>query len=556
MLSFEKVEGIIKSPVCSKIEAAREMSSKLRLHVDGTGMQTYLAKINGYENKSQYEAREKHAISNKFLTEELLRPTDNVFNARGGSKNYTFNTGSEDKQNEFVTKLTNVRDHSSLSDYIENVWFQKYVTDPNGLIFMEIESSDDEGGEKIEPCYKSIDSIRAYDQNGIFVDWVIFEPHVSILDNEHPEDKTKETQMFWAVDEVAYYLYQLKDNEVSLVPSSDGFINPITNSFEAVPAVICSNIIDNVTGWKKSPIDSQIGLLDKYLVDNSVLNITQFFHNYPIPWEYVDACPKCNGTTTYGSDDEQCDKCGGTGKRVKKDPTDKIELRIPDGDGQKIDPPAGYITTPIDAMNSQVELIDRLKGIIFYSEWGTHQEKGANETATGRFIDVQPVNNRLDKYSKSAEMIHTALVNFLGKFYFPETFERGFVQYGRRYLLETPDQIWKKYLDAKKEKAPVIALDLLLSQFLESEFRENERMLIFESKKAKLEPFIHWDIKLVQELNVDELDYKKKLYFSDWVQSKQFNEIIDGDMIELNKDLSNFVADKTITNINLNNITI
>ena len=123
----------------------------------------------------------------------------------------------------------------------------------------------------------------------------------------------------------------------------------------------------------------------------------------------------------------------------------------------------------------------------------------------------------MNKYSVSIETAQTALANFIGEFYFPETFDGAIIQKGRRYLIETPDQIWDKYIKAKKDNAPVSMLDLLLTQFLESEFRENEQLFIYEAKKVKLEPFVHWDIKTVQELNVAEDDYKKKLYFSDWI---------------------------------------
>lgn len=546
MLSIDKVKKVVNSELDHRILAARKMSTKLRLHVNGEGLQAFLERINNYENKLQYEARAKHAISNKFLTEELLRPTDNAFNARGGSQNYKFK--SEGKEEDFIKKLVNVRDHSSLSEYVESTWFNKFVTDPNGLIFMEVTDKDKEGVElaeedkKAEPCYKSIYSIQAYKQNGIYVDWVIFEPHVEIIDKENKDEKKKQ---FWAVDSEFYYLYEQKADDIVLITT-------IENSFDRVPAILCSNIIDNVTGWKKSPIDSQVELLDKYCIDNSVLNITQFFHNYPVPWEYVDVCPNCNGTKATGNDDAVCSTCNGTGKNERKDVTATIELKIPDTDGVEITPPGGFLTTPIDAMNQQVVLIDRIWNILYFVHWGASQEKNGNETATGRFIDVQPVNNRLEKYSRSIELVHTALANFLGQFYFPETFEKAFIQYGRRYLIETPDQIWEKYLKAKKDNAPTSTLDLLLSQYIESEFRDNEHMFVIEMKKIHLEPFIHWDIVTVQSLNVSDDDYKKKLYYNEWIKTKTNKELFDTELKVLEQELIKYTDSKQLTKTDTN----
>ncbi len=549
MISYDQVKTIIENDPCDKIKWAREYNDKLLLHVEGLGLDKYLERINSYENASQYEARQKHAISNKFITEELLRPVDNAFHARGGSKTYKFT--SEANKESYINHLTDTRNGLSLSEYIEQIWFNKFVTDPNGLIFMEItneevyEGEEDEERETvIEPTYKNIHNIRSYEQNGIHVDWVVFEPHKKFALEESGKDV--EVEQFWVVDEKFYYLYQNKDGKIRE-------IERIENSFGMVPAILCSNIVDNVTGWKKSPIDAQIELLNKYLVSNSVLTIAEFFHNYPQQWRYVDECSYCEGTgveeynirnSETGS--KECSHCGGSRKATRKDVTDAIELRIPEGDQQKIAPDiSGYIYMPTEPWTLMTDTVDRYWNIIYFSQWGTVVSKDtSNETATGRFLDAQPVNNRLNKYSRSMELAHTSIANFIGEFYYPETFEKAYIQYGRRYLIETPDQIWEKYLEAKKDNAPTSVLDLLLTQFVESEFRENEQAYAYEMKKINLEPFIHWNVLDVQTLNVASLDYKKKLYFNDWVKTKSVKEIVETDLTVLNTELDKYATDK------------
>lgn len=537
VLTLDFVKSRIEGDLNPRIADARAMNNKLLLHVEGIGTQEALSRINEYENKLQYEARVKHAISNEFVTEELLRPTDNIFNARGGSKNYKF---SVEKQEEtYLNILTNVKDGLSLSQYIEQVWFQKYITDPNGLIFMEAT----EDGEDLFPTYKNIHSIRDYEQNGIHVNWVIFEPHIIIEDEN---DNKKVTKVFRAADEVYLYEFSIDDKGIRE-------IDKIEHGFNKVPAVLCSNIIDNKTNWKKSPIDKQIGLLNKKLVTNSILSIAEFQHNYPREWTYVDECAKCNGTgnLTQNGQTYSCDKCDGTGKAENKDVTDVIKLRVPREGDAKIDPPSGFTYLPTDSWENMVESDERYFHQIIKSHWGATKEKAENETATGRWIDVQPVNNRLDKYSSSTEIIHQALADFYGEYFFPETFEGAFIQYGRRYLLETPDQIWKKYIDAKEKNAPTSTLDLLLSQYYESEFRDNKQMFIYESKKAKLEPFIHWDIETVRKSEtIREEDKIKKEYYNEWILSKPIQIIINTDIKILEKELDAFAQSK---NINLNN---
>lgn len=561
MIDFDTVEKIINSEIDEGIRRARDLNRKLRLHIDGIGLNAALCRINNYENEKQFEAREKHAISNQFITEELLRPTDNAFSAKGGSRNYKFNISQEANEVDFLEKLTDVKEGMSLSEYIEKEWFHKLLTDPNGLIVVEIKSfmqkDDPEPELKPVPSYKSIHSIRKYKQNGQKVDWVIFEPHKVHIDKEN---KNKKTEIFWAIDEEAYYLYQRRAKELLL-------IEMIENSFGYVPAILCSNIYDPNTGMKASPIQKQVELLDKYMLQNSVLTIAEFFHNYPREWTYIDECANCNGQgkiiqgnnesegildynrghgDVYNSGYRTCETCQGTGKAERKDVTDVIKLKVPDKDGVKIDPPSGYTYMPTEPWELMAKSVDRTWNLIYYSQWGTTVEKGKNETATGRFIDVQPVNNKLEMYSRMIERSHSLLATMIGQFYFPLSFEKAYVKYGRRYLVETPDQLWEKYLKAKESNAPVVTLDMLLYQFFESEYRENEMLYMYEVKKAKLEPFVHWRIELVRASEtINDFDKAKKEYFNEWCQRKTQKDIIDTELRDLEKDLDDFIKSKT-----------
>jgi uncharacterized protein YxeA len=547
MLTFSEVKKVIEAPVSPLIQWARDMNDKLLLHVEGVGLQDFLAKINNYENADQYKAREKHAISNKFITEELLRPTDNAFNARGGSKNYKFTTDKERRETEFVSILSAIKNSHSLSWYIENQWFNKFITDPNGLIVIDSDAKS-VSAEKRQayPTYKSIHSIKAYEQNGIYVDWVIFESHETVSSKKKPFNDTSRIDYYWAADEVNWYLIKRGSGAITIV-------DVIEHGYNRVPAILCSNIVDNVTGWKKSPIDAQVELLDKYVTSNSVINITEFFHNYPQAYIYVDECNRCNGTGNIGNNNDEgykaCPSCD-NGKAEKKDPTDINKLKVPKEGEQRIDPPFGYANLPVDALKLQYTASDRTWNRIFFSHWGTVvSREGKNETATGRFIDAQPVNNRLNKYSKSIEQAHTALSDFLGQFYFPLTFEKSFIQYGRRYLIETPDQIWEKYLSAKKLSAPITTLDILIEQYLESEFRENETMLVVESKKVKLEPWVHWDVKTVRESEtISKEDKQKKEFFGEWIKTVTIEDISKNTIEELTMELNKFIRTKTIGN--------
>jgi hypothetical protein len=215
-----------------------------------------------------------------------------------------------------------------------------------------------------------------------------------------------------------------------------------------------------------------------------------------------------------------------------------------------IDKPGDYMYLPVDSWKLMVDSIERTWNRIFFSHWGTVVSRDTGKdysTATGRYIDAQPVNNRLNKYSKSIERAHTAIADLIGIYYFPLTFKKAFIQYGRRYLIETPDQIWEKYVNAKKLDAPVSTLDILIYQYLESEYRENETMYIVETKKVKLEPFVHWSINIVRESKtISDEEKQKKEFYGEWVQTKTIEEMYEKDIETLRKELEVFVLSKKI----------
>lgn len=549
MLSLENIIEYYTNPD-PRIKTAREYSDKLNLHVNGVGLETALEQINNYENTAQKVARDKFAISNKFITDRLLRPTDNVFSAKGGFTKYLFSTKEEELQKEFSEKLKDVYSGYSLSQYIHRIWFDKFIVDPNGLIYMEV----GEDGDEIYPCYKSIHSIRNYHQDGIKCPWVIFEPDITIFDEERIKDVKEE--WFWAVDEQFYYRCvktKDKDNKETVAITE---YRP--HLFGQVPAVICSDIEDHVTGWKKSAIDQQVELLNKFMVDNSVLNIVDFMHSYPQQWVYVDDCNKCHGTGQVantrvdrnGDIDTNCPSCSGTGKHKRKDVTDIIELKPPGESEQKIDPPSGYIYMPVDAWKLKVASVDRTWDQIMFSQWGAVMEYGSQDgnqyaTATGRWTDTQPVNNKLNRYTESVELIDNALTELYGRFFYPETFVKSCKVYGRRYLIETPDQLLARLGTLSNLSGDPMIIAITFDQYLESEFRDNEDMYAYNKKIASLDPFPHIKLADLASLGLPPEQLHKKLYVVEYKNSKSIQFVLDPKN-DIKKDYEQYIKDKQL----------
>lgn len=537
-----------------RIKWAREYNNTMLLHVHGVGLSAALQQINHYENSLQKEARDLFAYSNKHVSARLLSPAKNVFSAKGGTFNYT--TTEKDGDNEMREKLSDVYNGYSLARYMSSIAFDKFITDPNGIIQVV------KKGEEYSLDYIGIKSIRNYEQAGIYVNWVVFEPfETGAMDMEGtmyplldtvPNKSSKKYERFRAIDDVNTYEYLIKDGkfiETSRVPHNQG----------RVPAILCSDIENPLNGWKISFIDQQVELLKKVMDDNSVLNIVEKFHNFPQKWEIVDDCPTCMGigrvqntrkAEGIAGDEITCPTCGGGGDRRRPDVTDVHKIKVAKDGQPQLYNPAGYVTLPTEPWVLMVKSIDRTIDTIIVTRWGSSIEYGKTDgnqyaTATGRWLDVQPVQNNLSELSDSIEFIHTELAKLLGKSYKPLTFKRAEIHYGRNYLLETTSQLLKTYNEINQYGENLWMLDIVSSKWLETEYKDNETMLAYYKRLAALDALPHNSLDEVFKLGNTEA-INRKLYLNDYKNSKPMETIIKMSVSEVIEDYQQFINTKTL----------
>lgn len=526
-----------------RIKWAREYHDKLMLHVHGIGLDSALEKINHYENDKQKEARDLFAISNKYVTSKLLAPADNVFSAKGGYYKYIFTGGDKEREDKFRKILADIHGGYSLSRYMRNIAFDKFITDPNGIITIKKE------GEEYKPDYKSIYQIRNYEQNGIYVNWVIFEPHETV----EVEDglNKKKYEKFIAVDEENYYYcITTEDKQVEIYDIKG-------HNYKRVPAVLCSDIEDPVSYWKVSIIDPQIELLSKYMNDNSVLNIVEYFHNYPQQWEIVDKCPVCMGTGHIGEPvvgrngevlDNTCPACNGKAKASRKDVTERIEVKYAEDGQTQLTAPSGYIYMPTEPWKLMVDSLNRTWNMILTSHWNSAIDYGKTDgaqyaTATGRWIDVQQVNNKLDEYSDSIELLHNNIVELLGRSYFIETFEQSSVHYGRNYLIESSNQLIKQYNEIMQYSNNHWMLDIVSDKWIETEYKDNDLLLNYYKKIYSLDPMPHSSLDEIIKTNNQQL-INRKIYMNDYKSARTIEQVVLMSNVELLDDYIKFINEK------------
>jgi len=500
ILTEEQAIQIVKDnqTVCKSIKKARDYNKELSALINGDGFaEELINRIEHIESEDKAKARLKYARNIQDYFSRLLSPIQNIFSSAGGI--VKFNIPNEIQYKEFLDTISNIRDGKSLSKYIQDYWVNLYHSDPNGLIF--IEYSTDEGLE-IKPTYKNINCIRNYEPNGQICEWVLFEP-------ETEENGTKEWRL---VDDLTdWTIYQ--SGELFQVSTDETFIHP----FGEVPAIIISDIIDIKNKIRLSPFDAIIGLSKEYARDQSIKTIYKFLNGFPTHWRYVTQCRSCQGTGK--KDNKSCPDCDGHGYYKKKDVTDMVTLPIPSNDGVKLAPDiAGYISPDLETWDQYTKELDILEKIAYNTHWGTNVQNATNETATGRFIDIQPVMNRLNSYADTAEFVEWKITELIANAVLPTKVKNesiSLIVYGRRFIIDSPDVILENYNKAKRENANITILDRLFNEYLTSKYKNDPSWLREENIKASIEPYLHLSI-LETSTIFGVQEAKKKNYFQDW----------------------------------------
>jgi len=516
-LELSQIKDLIDNPSnAATILIAQKEHKKLNMHVNGVGIQGYLGFIQNYENEDQKKLRHKLARSNKSKFTNLLRPVDKIFSAKGGSRHYDLRD-----EKAFKVKLRSLNKGGSLQKWIENQWLNKYITDPNGIVLMEVKDSE------CYPTLKSINCILDYQKTGRQYEYIIFEPI-----------KTEEGNYYRVIDDDFDRMVKYSGSEITEIEDQT-----FPNHWGRVPAVVNSDIIDPIHDKKISPIDAETELADELLRDTSIRTIFKFLFGFPRYWEYMRDCKQCKGSGQLKGED--CHYCKGTGYQLKRDVSEILGLEFPaDGETPVSPDVAGYVVPPIEMLQEMRTEAEWFTAAIHYSHWGTHNvDKERQETATGRFIDVQPVNDRLNKYSDAAEFIEGVITDFIGEFHY-ENYKGSSINYGRRFHIETADAVWERYLKAKKDGASKVTLNYLLIEFYQSEFHNDSVELAYQIKLIKIEPFVHSTDKEILGAKIEQEDYLKKIYFPEWLKTITRDAILFGDDTKLNSQLIEYVKPK------------
>lgn len=541
ILALNDIKRILKDrPNKAMVTAAQAYSKKLKMHLRGTGLREAIERMEYFEKPELAAVRQAYAKSNKSMFARLHRPIDKVWTARGGSAYYYLPDG---QQKSFREQLGAVEWGYSLREWVNTFWRPAYHDDPMGLLFMEVSPE----GEAY-PTFKSIFDIYDYQIEGRRLDYVIFEQKRESLPAAalRKLGNDKDYKLFRIVDE-ALDVVMAWDSSAESLRKIDSY----PNYFGDVPALIVSDLYDRDKGMYISPDDTVIEDADQYLVEGSIYNVFKRRFGFPQHYRLAAACNTCMGQKTVAG--STCTACNGSGIKSTIDVSEIIQVPVPQGDDPVLEAGsiAGYITPDVKGWEKMREERALLFDAMHHTYWGTRQrdEGVSNETATGRFIDVQPVNERLDRFSAAAEGAETYITDMMGRFFYGQAYRGCAVRYGRRYLIETPDAIWTKYRDARKIGASVQALDKLLEEYYQAAYQADNLELQRHLKLMKVEPLIHHSLTECSQygLYTDGTEYLKKLYYGEWAATLTVNDVLFTDVAGLRTKLADYVKALNVT---------
>jgi hypothetical protein len=134
----------------------------------------------------------------------------------------------------------------------------------------------------------------------------------------------------------------------------------------------------------------------------------------------------------------------------------------------------------------------------------------------------------------------TALVNIT------QSYSGCSVNYGTRFLIETPDALRNALSEGIKNKLPFNVLYNMHREYIEAKYDNDPNQLAIELKMMEIEPFPYFTIQEAMEAGVSGDDLKEKVYYASWYARLQPFDRLVKSADELRNSLKDFVSGKEI----------
>jgi hypothetical protein len=546
LTNIELLKVLTKRPNKKLIEFGRNQRKRARMHLYGVDMAEHLTMIEGFEKPWMQQIRAKYVQSNKDMLSRVTKPILKIFTARGGST--YFNLKGKEEQ---IARMLDGKIQSNVSckKWLETVWKGHMLDDPMGLIYMEIDSRGN-----VYPTYKSIDDIYEYRFEQGQLEYIVFEMN---KDQKEALKLENEAQVFRVVDDTFDRIIILKDQDTIVEAPGQTYFN----YFGIVPGIANSPFPNpDGTGYI-SPLYWIMDLADQFLLKISIRLTHEFRHGFPKYYEFADDCLDCKGTGKIKA--KECSACKGTGKKIMLHVSDVKLLEYPTKDVPGLKgPPGGYIEPSKTfweiCTDGLMELEERINQTLWGSKTNSKLKPGMGLSAApnGTVTATEVMDNRnpevecLNTFSDAAEVRHKFIMDCVVAVRMRKSnyiADGGCsINYGRRFLIEEPDALLKRYSEARKEGLSPSILYGMYEQYLEAKYQSDGVSLSLHKKLMKIEPFMHMTVAELKNSGATPQQMQAKMHYGEWLANMNGNTLILASVSALQQSFADFLADKPL----------
>ena len=480
-----------------------------------------------------------YPIDTVRLTEEVFAALEKVFDGRDPIRSYTFsNPEINDDWDNYKT--------NTLCD--PEQWKAESMEAMKGAInsFLVVDLPREQTGERPEPYSYFVSMSNVYDYeltpNGKAVEWIIF-----WIDNKRGID-----QRVAVYDDERYKIVRLgkeRDYTVEVDEPHDLGYCPANQFWGDLMSF-------QTPDMKKSPITTNLGLLDWILFFELSKKYGDLYSPWAIYWGFMKDCDFSNDSEKYECDGgilrsyegaylfelsgalRKCPKC----KERINGVGSFIEVPLPQEGQQALTPPVGKIEVDGESLKYNVEELGRLKSEFYSSITGSNFETISNQAVNEKqvmslFESRKQVLLNLKKNFESAEAWKDQTICLLR--YGKGVFKSLTNNYGTDFYLGDSDQILDMYKTCRDAGLDHAILDMLQDQYYATKYKANQNELQRIKIITDLDPFRHITRKEIISIksDLDPKDYALKMNFSTYLRKFEREQ---GELIEfgVNKDYS------------------
>lgn len=539
----EVLKRIVKPKYGDEIRHLQDEFKELRSYITGKDAKNYLPPIPQFEREELRHERLKMMLSNVDLLGRVLKPRNRIFSAKGGVEHFIIE--DQAKERRFRNYIDNIAHGLSLKSWIQSIAIRRNDYDPNGIVMIEVDYKG-----RCYPSFKSIMNIHDRELDGRTPEYLILK-----LTKQEVE-KLKKAKIIPYQYKDSTEIFRCIDDTTDRIATKEKIINTKElYSAPVFPGIVSSNIYGDEEGIFYSPLNEVKGLLKQYLLRSSIYNVVLARQGFPKEWMQKMDCINCDATGLI--DGQTCPECQGTKVMLSQKHSDVMIIDYGDENNKNIPhAPMGNVEASVETLEFFENNIEQREDKIHYNIWGMYKSDkissihagvtrdtiGSNiePTAYQAMLNAQPMVTQLVEYSKWYVGIYKFAVDIIGSFLFKDSYHGSAILGGDRFMIESPDATWDRYLKAVKSIAPMSELDSILIEYIENKYCNNPLLYRKYMLLLAVEPFLHYPLKDVLEWNIPYVQKMEKIYFDEWKTSLsdwEFTSIADGldELIEVDE---------------------